>query len=219
MNTITKTFDINAHIDNLECYIEIENDTPVALISFENISEKSITAIKFIAKGYTAFGDEIKVNDKEFFTIIIQDICIRPNKTVTNIREKLPDKNIRDVVLQEYVVKFVDNTVVKYEGANEIQVDLIKLASYPDGKELVEAVKYFTSLQFEYMPVQLDSGWVCTCGRYNHNNLKKCSCCGSSKEGAFNIKNKDFAVPLIKKYHNTIKEKTKEYELKSKRKQ
>ena len=60
MNTITKTFDINAHIDNLRCNIEIENDTPVVLISFENISEKSITAIKFVAKGYTAFGDEIK---------------------------------------------------------------------------------------------------------------------------------------------------------------
>ncbi len=217
MNTITKTFDINAHIDNLRCNIEIENDTPVVLISFENISEKSITAIKFVAKGYTAFGDEIKVNDKEFFTITIQDICVSPNKTVVNLREKLPDKNIRDVVLQEYVVKFDDITVVKYEGANEIQVDLIKLASDATGKELVEAVEYFTSLQFEYMPVQLDSGWVCACGRYNHNDLKKCSCCGASKEGAFNIKNKDFAVPLIKKYHNTIKEKQIENDLKLKK--
>lgn len=206
MNTITKTFDINAHIDNLECYIEIENDTPVALISFENISEKSITAIKFIAKGYTAFGDEIKVNDKEFFTITIQDICIRPNKTVTNIREKLPDKNIRDVVLQEYVVKFDDGTVVKYEGANEIQVDLIKLASYPDGKELVEAVKYFTSLHFEYMPVQLDSGWICTCGRYNNNNTQKCSCCGIAKDSALSVTNKSFSASLIQKYRTHIQE-------------
>lgn len=206
MNTVTKTFDTNAHIDNLECYIEIENDTPVALISFENISEKSITAIKFVAKGYTAFGDEIKVNDKEFFTIIIQDICIRPNKTVTNIREKLPDKNIRDVVLQEYVVKFDDNTVVKYEGANEIQVDLIKLASYPDGKELVEAAKYFTSLQFEYMPVQLDSGWVCTCGRYNHNNTQKCSCCGIAKDSALSVTNKNFTASFIQKYRTHIQE-------------
>lgn len=209
MNTVTKTFDTNAHIDNLKCNIEIENDIPVALISFENICEKSITAIKFIAKGYTAFGDEIKINDKEYFPITIQDICISPNKTVKNIREKLPDKNIRDVFLQEYVVKFDDGSVVKYEGANEIQVDLIKLTSDAAGKELVEAVKYFTSLHFEYMPVQLDDGWVCACGRYNHNDSKKCSCCGSSKEGAFNIKNKDFAIPLIQKYHDTVEKEKK----------
>ena len=114
------------------------------------------------------------------------------------------------------MVKFDDGTVVKYEGANEIQVDLITLTSDDAGKELVEAVKYFTSLHFEYMPVQLDDGWVCACGRYNHNDSKKCSCCGSSKEGAFNIKNKDFAIPLIQKYHDTVEkeQEEEEYELK-----
>ncbi len=206
MNTVTKIFDTNAHIDNLKCNIEIENDTPVALISFENISGKSITAIKFIAKGYTAFGEEIKINDKEYFPITIQDICISPNKTVVNLRASLPDKNIRDVFLQEYMVKFDDSSVEKYEGENEIKVNLLELSSDPAGKELVEAVKCFTSMKFEYMPVQLDSGWICTCGRYNNNNTQKCSCCGIAKDSTLSVTNKSFSASLIQKYRTHIQE-------------
>ena len=104
------------------------------------------------------------------------------------------------------MVKFDDSSVEKYEGENEIKVNLLELSSDPAGKELVEAVKCFTSMKFEYMPVQLDSGWICTCGRYNNNNTQKCSCCGIAKDSALSVTNKSFSASLIQKYRTHIQE-------------
>lgn len=69
MKSVTKSFDTNAHIDSLRCEIKVDNDTPIAIITFTNISTKTITAVRFKARGYNSFGEDVKVNGETYFQL------------------------------------------------------------------------------------------------------------------------------------------------------
>lgn len=82
MKTIQKTIDINAHIENLQCEIKVDNGNAIAKNSFANLGYGDITAIKFNACGYNAFGDIVPVNGKDKFFLIVQDIKIGKMKSL-----------------------------------------------------------------------------------------------------------------------------------------
>ena len=62
MRTIQKTIDINAHIEELKCEINVDAGNTIAKISFVNLGFGDITAIKFNACGYNSFGDIVPVD-------------------------------------------------------------------------------------------------------------------------------------------------------------
>ena len=90
MKRITQIIDINAHITNVKYEIVSENNNAIAIISFENLGFGVINAIKFNAKGYNSFGDIVSISDKDSFLIIIQDIMVKKNDTIRDIKIKLP---------------------------------------------------------------------------------------------------------------------------------
>ena len=105
--------DINAHISNIECNISNEGN---AIISFDNIIGKTITAVKFNAKGYNSFGDIVPVNGNEKFFLIIQDINIEMNSHSGNLKATMPNSDIKKLELEECQICYSDGTVSTYEG-------------------------------------------------------------------------------------------------------
>lgn len=79
MKSLKRTYDINAHIENVVCDIDVKDGLAIAKISFVNLGYGDITAIKFIARGYNSFGDLVLVNGKENFWLIIQDVLVKKN--------------------------------------------------------------------------------------------------------------------------------------------
>lgn len=122
MKTVQEIVDINAHIKNLSWNVVIKDDIPFTIISFENLSYGNVIAIKFSAKGYNSFGDNIIVNGQEIFDIIIQDINVRKNEIAESISVQLPDKSIRNITLEEKQVCFSDGKIVGYEGKCEKKI-------------------------------------------------------------------------------------------------
>ena len=94
MGETTRTVDLNAHVNNIECQIETANNIAKAVIAFDNLGYGTITAIKFIAQGFNSFGDAVKVNGQDKFFLIIQDISIEKSNPTqwrhqkTNFRRK-----------------------------------------------------------------------------------------------------------------------------------
>ena len=165
MKKIKKVVDINAHIENLKCEISIENGLSVAKISFTNLAYGTIKAIKFSAQGFNSFGDTILVNGKEKFLLIIQDINVEKNEVVRNINVDLPNNGIRDLVLEESQICFMDGSVVTYEGKQEHVFELEEFdTTYINEREQLAALKNKFGNQIRYKPKTFDVGWICSCG-------------------------------------------------------
>ena len=68
--------DLNSCIKDLAFYVKVENDIPTAYVSFTNVYNKTMSAIKFKGKGYNSFGDVVNINNNDSFLIVLQDFRI-----------------------------------------------------------------------------------------------------------------------------------------------
>lgn len=199
MRKVKKTIDINAHIQNITCHIESASNNSVATIGFYNLGYGTITAIKFYAKGYNAFGDVISINGKESFFLIIQDIFIEKNTNVENLKANLPNSDIRKLDLKEAQICYSDGSVVSYESENYKDYELEEYEYGSEGK-LADALKEKYGYDFRYKPMDYPEGWICGCGRWNRLSDKNCSKCGVSKENAMNDTSEDGSQRLLEQY-------------------
>ncbi|OON85534.1 hypothetical protein BXO88_12155 [Oribacterium sp. C9] len=179
------SIDINAHISNLTYEVKIENQKPVAIIGFNNLGEGVIKAIKFNAKGYNSFGDNIEINGEEQFDLVIQDLSIEKNTSINNIKVDLPSIDIRKLVLSEKQICFSDERVISYEGEDTQEYEIEMYDIYGEDQEASNALKNKFGMHFKYKPTQFNKGWICGCGRYNNNQYESCSKCNTSKADAF----------------------------------
>ncbi len=114
MTKSIRIYDINSHICNIECSIKAKANTTEAIISFDNLGYGDITAIKFTARGFDAFGNTIQINEEEDFFVILQDICVRKNTRAKRLKAILPENNIRKLDLEESQICYEDGRVVSY---------------------------------------------------------------------------------------------------------
>lgn len=136
----TLSIDINAHIANITCDIAVNGNNSMLSISFDNISDKAITAVKFNATGYNSFGDVVSVNGKDSFFVIIQDIKIDGNSHITGLKAKIPNEEIRRIELEEGQICYSDGTVSTYLGKDIREFHLTNFDENMDG-ETIRAVK------------------------------------------------------------------------------
>lgn len=186
MNKIEITYDSNAHIGNLSYRMIVSEDRPYALVSFENLGFGDITAIKLTAVGYNSFGDIVQVNGADSFFLIAQSLDIARNASAKDIKIVLPSREIHRLELSEYQICYADNTIVTYEGKNEVTFELEELSEDDsrEGEELVALHETFDKLA-KYLPVESADGWVCACGGYNHPSVQKCMRCRHDKGDVF----------------------------------
>lgn len=174
--------DVNAHITNVSCQVLTEDGKAKAIITFDNLGYGKITAVKFNAKGYNSFGDVVSISGNETFLMIIQDISIDKNSTATNIKVSLPSDEIKKVELEENQICFFDGTITTYEGKKEIEFDVEKFSIEEQERLELNALRDVFDSNVSYNLLETESGWICSCGRYNSLNTEKCSLCGHSLE-------------------------------------
>lgn len=170
--------DKNAHISNIASKIEVANGNAVAKVSFTNLGYGVITAIKFIAKGFNAFGDPILIAGKEKFYLIIQDIHVDRHDAAENLIAAMPSGEVRKLELEEYQVCYEDGTITSYKGKDnyELTVEPIDKSDV----DTCDALKDKYGLQIKYVPQKLADGWLCGCGALNKLERKFCYSCDNS---------------------------------------
>lgn len=189
--------DINSEISDLFYEIKIENNIPFVYISFKNIAKSTMTAIKFLAKGYNSFGDVININGKDNFLIMLQDLSIDTDKSIKPIKIQLPNTEIRTVELTENQYCFSDGTIKTYLEPNYIEYEIeeydIKVANE---RLILDSLKEI-HLRTKNKPIQLEKYWVCSCGKLNDDNDVYCLNCKAGKEEVFSVQNEETIETLI----------------------
>lgn len=196
MRRVKKEIDMNAHIENLKYEIIMENGNAVANISFTNLGYGDITAIKFNACGYNSFGDVVPVREKDKFFLVIQDIIIRKNQSVTNLKAKLPNPDMKKLDLEESQICYGDGSVISYEGNNRCIFELEEF----DDQEQLSALHKLYDQNAKYRIREYEQGWICSCGRFNEHEKEECSLCGKNKIYTAQICSEDGLQKLVEDY-------------------
>lgn len=211
MKTLSKIIDINAHITNIVCVISVENNVCNALISFDNLAFGMVTAVKFHAKGFNSFGDIVQVEGEDQFYLIIQDITIDKNASAKNLKVQLPNSDIRRLELEECQICYADGTILHYGGVDSRECEIKRYDSFGSEKEIIDAIREILSPKAKSIPQDIDSGWICSCERYNSHNLTVCSNCGIEKSEIFKITDPTFIADILASHKKTRKNKKKKY--------
>lgn len=196
MKTVQKTIDINAHIENLQCEISADNGNAIAKISFTNLGYGDITAIKFNACGYNSFGDNVPVNGKDKFFLIIQDITIGKNEIATDLKAKLPNPDMKKLELVECQICYADGTVASYDGDNSFDFELEEI----DNPEQLSALHKLYDENAKFKPKDFEQGWVCSCGRFNKHDKNVCSLCNKNKTDTIKTCSDENLKKLVEEY-------------------
>ncbi len=170
--------DLNAKVRILTWSI-LKDDTEKCFLkmSFKNISDKKVEALDIIAKGYDSFGNEVIIDGKSEFNILVQDLSLLPNeKCQNNIIITLTDSRIRKLELKINKICYA-NGQVEFAGAEE----WVKNCQNP------LPAKYLQFVQLEnrigkYFMIDADRYWQCVCGEVNNRSL--CINCEMQKNQA-----------------------------------
>lgn len=182
-----KQVDFNAHIDSLECNVIVEDNKPYGFVSFTNLGYGTLSAVKFIAMGYNSFGDEVLVNGKEYFFIILQDLNIQINTRYSDVKIKIPNDDIRRIDIREGQLVYADGTMTTYVGQDlqEYNIELLDNTNEHEAEVLDILHDYEASAIC--LPTELDIGWVCICGQLNKSSSDKCNKCAKERSATFSL--------------------------------
>ena len=219
MKTKKILLDLNAHIANIACEIKVDGDALKALISFDNLGYGVVTAVKFNATGFNSFGDVVQIGGKDKFFLIIQDIRIEKNSSAKNLKATLPNSDIRRLELEECQICYADGSVTSYDGKDVREYDVDAFEEYGSDKESIEAIKDIVSAEAKYVPLDIDKGWLCSCGRFNTVERSKCSKCGVKKQDIFKITEPDYIADLITKHRKNEKDRQEKAQQEAKEKE
>lgn len=195
----TLSIDINAHIANITCDIVVNGNNSTLSISFDNVSNKAITAVKFNATGYNSFGDVVSVNGKDSFFVIIQDIKIDGNSHIAGLKAKVPNEEIRRIELEESQICYSDGTVSTYLGKDIREFQLTNFDEDMNGAT-IRAIKDRYGEKLCVHAAEFNCGWICSCQRLNNTPVQKCSCCGNDKTDILNLNNPETVARILSEY-------------------
>ena len=178
---VTKSVDLNANILYLKHEIVADTNKTQARIEFRNMAYGTITAVKFEAQGYNAFGDVIQIAGKPTFDIVAQDLVIAP-KRYTKLDSVLPSQDIRKLDLKLKQVCYANGRIVDAQTENIITYQIESIDENPgtlNQQEKEERAILKRRLD-EAVCFSKHHGrnWVCICGYLNKNTDATCRYCG-----------------------------------------
>ncbi len=200
MDTIKKSYDLNAHIKNLRGTVNTKNGKRALYIDFDNLAKDKIVSIKFSAKAYDHNDNLMYINGSDVFYIILNSISVDKNVRARSLQAELPDDNIMRVELLEEQVCFSDGAIYNYKGENIITLD-VELFDSIDELEAVQAV-FDKNAKHKYH--EFDGGWICCCGRLNKTSVVNCTRCGKSKSEVIYISTSMGIKEIVKQYKKNI---------------
>lgn len=167
----SESIDINAKVRISSWDIQKNQSEDVFLkVEFYNVAEKTVSAINMIIKGYDSFGNVIKVDEKETFSILLQDLKLQPypNRSASSMVH-LPNNTIRKVEIFVSKICYSDGQIEEMNSP-----DFVMSCQNPMDSKYVSMVgkvvpyaKYYTIKTQEY--------WQCPCGMINTG--KRCTNC------------------------------------------
>lgn len=180
--------DVNAHIMNLNCNVQVADGVATAIIGFENRAFGTITAVKFSAIGYNAFGDVVPVNGKESFILIVQDVTVGKMERAQDLKARLPNADIRRLELTERQVCYADGKVLAYEGKKDttFEIEELNLDDVTESEQR-RALEDQIGTGFVNKPQEVEGGWLCGCGYVNIPGGNVCLACETPKETVFHV--------------------------------
>lgn len=209
--------DLNSCIKDLTFDVKVVNDIPTAYVSFTNVYNKTMNAIKFKGKGYNSFGDVVSINNNDSFLIVLQDLSVEYEGSVKNLKFTLPNSEFRKIELTESQYCFADGTVITYDEPNYIEYEIEEYDSNNEEEALVLASLREINPAIVNKPLSLDNGWVCSCGKFNLINDDTCVKCGLEKINAFQYETAEVLDSLIAEHkEKEIERKIKAEETKKK---
>lgn len=175
---VTKSVDMNANILYLKHEIVADTSKTQARIEFRNMAYGTITAVKFEARGYNAFGDVIQIAGKPTFDIVAQDLVVVPKK-YAKLDSVLPSKDIRKLDLKLKQVCYANGKIVNVQPEEIVTYEIEEL----DGNGSLEEREKREFLEKKTteaicFPKRHGRNWVCICAYLNKNTDAICRQCG-----------------------------------------
>lgn len=178
---VTKSVDMNANILYLKHEIVADTSKTQARIEFRNMAYGTITAVKFEANGYNAFGDVIQIAGKPTFDIVAQDLNIAPKK-YAKLDSVLPSKDIRKLDLKLKQVRYANGKIVNVQPEEIVTYELEDIDENREklNQQEREARTVLKRRLDEAVCFSKPYGrnWICICGYLNRNTDTICKCCG-----------------------------------------
>ena len=170
--------DINAKVRIKGIEIEKDNNENVYLkLTVFNVTTDPISALNLCIEGYNSFGNPVLVNGEESFSLIVQDLYLRPKFLESIKRVMLPNLEIRKVKVNIKQICYSDGTIEELK-----EPKMVKSCQEPlDTQYLAYAQRTVSNLA-RYHMIESDEYWQCVCGEINTENV--CMSCRTSKEEA-----------------------------------
>ncbi len=190
-----------------------EKDRILAQIKFKNVSDKKISAVKISISAFDVTGKALEgIDEFQYLDLNVSTGEEFGQKQVI----AMADKVTRSIAVRIISVIFGDGKVwlgeqnAKWEQiqSQESLLDLL-------GKDLFEQYKRDVSPKAEYVPIEADGLWQCSCGE--KNTTGSCSLCRVDKSVVFGALNKDELTAHKEAYDAECAEKEKK--LKAQREQ
>lgn len=179
VNFVTcEDIDINAKVRIKGIEIEKDNNENVYLkLTVFNVTTDPISALNLCIEGYNSFGNPVLVNGEESFSLIVQDLYLRPKFLESIKRVMLPNSEIRKVKVNIKQICYSDGTIEELK-----EPKMVKSCQEPlDTQYLAYAQRTVSNLA-RYHMIESDEYWQCVCGEINTENV--CMSCRTSKEEA-----------------------------------
>lgn len=159
---------------------DTKEDKVKAQLKFQNISNKRIKAVNIGIKAYDSFGRELQgIEEYQYADLsVYQGEYWGQDKAIT-----LPNDLTRTIKGSIRSVVFQDNTI--WESESNVWNKLSepkKLYSLLLDDELVKQYKLEYGDAAEYVYLEEEGIWHCTCGAINQLSVDKCYHCRASKD-------------------------------------
>ncbi len=198
MQTIEKTVDQNAALEDLSCRVEVQNGRPIGLLRFRNLGGGRLRAVKLRGYGTNAFGECVCVNGSSAFTVLLQDLNIPPCTMSPELSFPLPAAEMRAVTLQEDMTKFADGSVHTRAESAPRPYEIEGLSGA--GREGM-VLQYLRTITDDAVCLykEKEDGWICLCGRWNEPGAESCARCGTSRKRLLTLSDLDEVAQFLEK--------------------
>ena len=188
MRSEHKIVDLNAYIENIRCEIKNTGENKQLEISFRNVSQDVITAIRMKCVCFDSFDDRIQFGSEDYLEVKKASLNIKPTKKASFVVDvELAD--LQKVEIDVLQIVYINGEKVAPVAAHNIEYDVDILTSVWSANEHSESdiLTYMKEKNDKAvcLPKEHPDGWICSCSRLNKNGINRCVSCGYGKNNNF----------------------------------
>ena len=186
--SLESTIDLNSPVEILKWNIvSINNNEYYFNISFRNLNQGIISAVKLEIQGFNSFNEIVKVDGEDAFECYIQDLDVQLGCEFENIVPiLLPKNDIRNLDITIKEISFNSGKFIYKNRPNKIDLEV----EYITEDDELNTLKTYAHKAMCYAE-EKNNLWICVCGRPNYESSKKCVRCGLEKDYVFSSLSKE----------------------------